>query len=226
MPTDLNTFDTTPHYAADDDDGRSLLALIAGLVAALIGGGIWAALVLVTNFEIGWVAWGIGGLVGVAMARTTANRTKQLAVAAAGFAVLGLLAGKVFIFLGSSGMIADAIEADAASLQGAVAWQMYDARELDDATLAEVDAAHQAGDTLSNATWAAMTSQAQSRLDAMSEDERHELALSAAQGVMGAIGLKAGVTAQLSFFDLLWVFLAVGTAFRMMSEPRRMPAAV
>src|SRR5688500_7513909 len=65
MPTDLNTFDTTPHYAADADDGRTPLALIAGLVAALMGGGIWAALVFITNLEIGWVAWGVGGLVGI-----------------------------------------------------------------------------------------------------------------------------------------------------------------
>ena len=226
MTTDLNTFDTTPHYAADADDGRTLLALLAGLVAALIGGGIWAGLVFATSLEIGWVAWGIGGLVGVAMARMTANRSKQLAMAAAGFAMLGLLAGKIFIFLGSSGMIADAIEADPASLQGAVAWQMYDTRELDQATLAQVDAAQQAGDTLTHATWATMTAQARSRLDAMSEDERHDIAISAAQGFIGAVGLRAGVTAQLSLFDLLWVFLAVGTAFRFMAEPKREPATV
>lgn len=226
MTTDQSAFDSAPHYASRADDGRSLLALIAGLVAALVGGGIWAALVFITNLEIGWVAWGIGGLVGVAMAHMTANRTKQLAVAAASFAMLGLLAGKVFIFLGSSGMIADAIEADPATLQSAIAWQMYDAREFDDITLSQIDGAQQAGDTISNATWAAMTSQAQTRLDAMSEDERHEAAVATAQGMIGAVGLRAGVSAQLSLFDLLWVFLAVGTAYRLMAEPKREPAMV
>lgn len=39
----------------------------AGLVAGLVGGGIWAAVAYGTNSEFGWIAWGIGGLVGFAV---------------------------------------------------------------------------------------------------------------------------------------------------------------
>ena len=49
--------------SAGSHDDRTPLALAAGLVAALVGGLVWAGIVLFTNYEIGWVAWGIGGLV-------------------------------------------------------------------------------------------------------------------------------------------------------------------
>ncbi|MEZ6235379.1 MAG: hypothetical protein R3B68_14430 [Phycisphaerales bacterium] len=40
-------------------------AAVFGLVAGAIGAAIWAAVAFFTNFEIGWIAWGIGALVGL-----------------------------------------------------------------------------------------------------------------------------------------------------------------
>jgi hypothetical protein len=218
---DMNAFSPEPARLEDD---RTPLALAMGLIAALAAGGLWAALVFVTDMEIGWAAWGVGGLVGLAMSKVTVNRSRQLALAAAGFAVLGLVAGKAFIFGASSGTIAEAIEADPAMMRGALAWQMYDARELDAATLAAVDDAQAAGDTLSNALWDAMGAQAGARLERMGAEERSALASSSAQAVVQSMGLLGGVMAQLTFFDLLWLFLAVGTAFRMMAAREGQPA--
>lgn len=42
--------------------------LIAGLVAGLVGAGIWAGISYGTGYEIGWLAWGIGAIVGLAVA--------------------------------------------------------------------------------------------------------------------------------------------------------------
>ena len=39
-------------------------AIIGGLIGALIGGGIWAAIALITDYEVGYVAIGIGFLAG------------------------------------------------------------------------------------------------------------------------------------------------------------------
>jgi hypothetical protein len=41
-----------------------LLATLAGGFAAIIGGGIWMTIMIVTGYEIGLLAWAIGGLVG------------------------------------------------------------------------------------------------------------------------------------------------------------------
>lgn len=206
------------------DDGRTPLALAAGLAAALIAGGIWAALVFVTNMEIGYVAWGVGLLVGLAMSRVTTQRTQQLAYIAAALAILGLAAGKVFIVAGSAGMVARELEENEEMLQGAVAWQLYEDRALEPQTLEQIDAVQAAGDTLSDALWGDMLAQADGRIAQMSPDEKHEVAVVVADGALQGVGMLGGVIAQLSLFDLLWLFLAVGTAYRMLAPDKEQPA--
>lgn len=209
----------------DASDDRNLLALAAGLVAALLGAGIWAGMVMVTDYEVGWVAWAIGGLVGLAMGRVTQLRSRQLAVAAAVFALVGLLAGKAFVVAGSAGAIADELRANTEYLQGPMAWQMFENEELDAVAMDGVRATHAAGDTLSDALWADMLAQSAIRLESMSEEARSAFAGEVASGYVQQLGLVDGVMAQLSGFDLLWLFLALGTAFRMMDAPAREPEA-
>jgi hypothetical protein len=202
-------------YVIPQDD-RTPLAIAAGLVAALVGGGIWAAIVLITSFEVGWAAWGIGFLVGLAMARTTINRSRALALTAAALAVLGLVAGKALVTTGSPGVIADHLVENPEYLEGALAWQMYDADELAPATMAAIDATDAAGDTLSDALWAEMVGQASDRLAGMSQPERRELAEASARAYVSQMTVADRLTAQFSGFDALWILLAVGTAFRVM----------
>lgn len=202
------------------DDGRTPLALAIGLAAGLAAGGLWAALVFITNMEIGYAAWGVGLLVGFAMTRVTQQRTQHLAYAAAMFALLGLIAGKAFIFAGSSSRIADELSKDTELMRSAVAWQMYADRTLDAPTLEVVDATQEAGDTLTDATWNSMLAQAETRLASMSDAEKDEVATATARGVMDTMGMAGGIRAQISLFDLLWVFLAVGTAYRMLAPQK------
>ncbi len=206
------------------DDGRAPLAVIAGLIAALVAGGIWAGLVFVTNVELGFVAWGVGLLVGLAMARVTNRRSQTLAVVAAALAILGLVAGKALIFVGSESRIADEVAESPDILAGMLAWEMYATRELTEPTLIALDAAETAGDTLSDALWDDMHAQASARLEGMTPEERRQLALAASGRLMGSMGLVGGIRAQLSLFDALWLFLAVGTAFQIMAPARRGPA--
>lgn len=200
------------------------LALAAGLVAALLGGGIWALIGIYGNLEVGWVAWGIGVMVGVAMAATTQLRTRQLAVAAAALALVGLLAGKAMTFAGSTGPIAAEMAADDEYMRGVMAWQLYGAGALDPALQSSIQEAEARGDTLSDANWAGMLAAAGPRLDALSAGEREAMAREVAGNMIRQMGLVAGVRAQLSGFDLLWLFLALATAFRIMDGPKHEPA--
>jgi hypothetical protein len=204
-------------------DDRLPLALAAGLVAALLGGVGWAAIVLFTSYEIGWAAWAIGGLVGFAMTRATPARSKKLAVAAATLALVGLLAGKAFVALGSAGVIADELTATPEYLAGGVAWQMYDAGELAPATMQALEFAEDAGDTLSDALWEDMLAQASARIASMSDEERQAVADEIASNYVAQMGLVEGVVTQLSGFDLLWIVLALGTAFQMMNAQELKP---
>jgi hypothetical protein len=216
--TELNESSYSEPPVTDD---RAPLALALGLVVALVAGGLWALIVFITNLEIGYAAWGVGLMVGIAMSRVTRARTQQLAYAAAGLALLGLLAGKVFIFAGSAGRVASEFAGNDDIMKTGVAWQLYAVRELDPATLEELDRTRAAGDTLSDAVWESMRAQASTKLAAMSAEERQAAARTMARGMISEMGVVAGVKAQLSLFDLLWAFLAVGTAYRMLAPASR-----
>lgn len=205
----------------DQDDGRGTLALAAGMVAAALGGGVWAGVILLTNMEIGWVAWGIGALVGIVMSRVTRKRTLKLAYAAAGYAIFGLIIGKAFSLTASVGIIARQIEGDSAVMVNAVAWQMYQARELNQPTLEIIDAAVGSGSELGDATTTDMQQQAGAKIAQMSPQQKREAATGAASASLRNAGLVEIIGSQLSFFDLLWVSLAVATAFKMMAPRKR-----
>ena len=44
------------------------MAFVGAAMSAVIGAFIWGGITYFTNYEVGWVAWGIGGLIGFASA--------------------------------------------------------------------------------------------------------------------------------------------------------------
>lgn len=210
-------------HPAHGDDGLPALAIAAGLVAALAGGGIWAAIAIFGGLEVGWVAWGIGMLAGGAMAVTTPVRSRQLALVAASLALVGLLAGKAMTFAGSAGPISEEILADEAYMSGMAAWELYRAGALPPAVQAGVAETESRGDTLSDALWAAMLTAGQERLTATPEEDRRAIARAAASGMIRQTGLLGGIRLQMSGFDILWAILALATAARIMAGPKAEP---
>lgn len=74
-------------------------ALFAGLVAAVVGGVGWTIQVVLTDYELGIIAWAIGGLAGFAVSRAAgARRGLPLQVVAVVSALLGILLGKYGTF--------------------------------------------------------------------------------------------------------------------------------
>jgi len=69
--------------------------VVGGAVGGALGAAVWAGVAYFTNFEIGWIAWGIGALVGAGVAMGAGERVgPRTATAAAVIAVLAVLAGK------------------------------------------------------------------------------------------------------------------------------------
>lgn len=213
----------TSIHPARHDDGLPPLTLAAGLVAALIGGAVWAAIAIFGNLEVGWVAWGIGAAVGGAMALTTPARSRKLAVVAAMLALVGLAAGKAMTFAGSAGPIAEEIMEEDGYMQGMTAWQMYAEGALSPDLQTAVADTEARGDTLTDALWADMLEEAEGRLAAMSEEDRRALARETAGGMIRQMGIVEGMKAQLSGFDFLWIALALATAFRIMDAVKPEP---
>ena len=75
-------------------------ALTLGLLAGLLAGGIWYAIVVVTGYEIGYVAIGIGYLIGHGvLIGSGKKRAASLQLLSGGIALCSLLAANYFTFL-------------------------------------------------------------------------------------------------------------------------------
>jgi len=81
------------------ESNKIALPILGALLSAVVGGVVWAAIVAWTNYELGIVAWAIGGLAGYAVANLA---NKQVSAAHQVIAVLasliGILLGKYFSF--------------------------------------------------------------------------------------------------------------------------------
>ncbi len=73
------------------------LALVLALVAAIAGAYIWRAMVIYTGYEIGYMAWIIGGMVGFCAA-LGGSRGESTGVACAVLACLAILGGKYMAY--------------------------------------------------------------------------------------------------------------------------------
>ncbi len=195
-----------------------LPALLAGLGAALVGGAVWTGIMALTGYEVGYAAWALGGLVGLAMKYATPRRGPVPAASAARMALVGLIFARVLIgefVLATSGV--DEILGDEQLLQQAavVDLQLYGGFPEDVQT--EYDAIAE-GDTISDALWDRMVSAGSDHLAALPDEDRVVLAEQLSGLTMQQLGPVGRVAAQLSAFDLLWAFLALSTAWGMMKK--------
>lgn len=70
-----------------------LRALLGAVIGGAIGAGIWAAITVSTGYEIGWIAWGVGVLVGggaMALSRGEASSTTGAIAALVALAAVGV----------------------------------------------------------------------------------------------------------------------------------------
>ncbi len=70
--------------------------LIAGLVAMLVGAAIWAVITVISSYQIGWMAVGVGLLVALAMRVVGKGIDRSFAIAGAVLALVGCLLGNLF----------------------------------------------------------------------------------------------------------------------------------
>ena len=72
------------------------LGLIGGVVAMLLGTTLWVVITVVTNFQIGYMAVGIGFLVGFAIQKLGRGFEPRFRYLGAGLALLGCVLGNLF----------------------------------------------------------------------------------------------------------------------------------
>ncbi len=74
------------------------LAAVAGLLAAIVGALIWAVVTVLTNYQIGWMAVGVGFLVGGVVRLFGRGLEKRFGYLGAGMALFGCLLGNCLAY--------------------------------------------------------------------------------------------------------------------------------
>ncbi len=202
----------------ESGDARVVPAVIAGAVAAVVGGAVWAAIVKFANLEVGWVAWGVGLLVGVAMAAVTPQRGRAMAMLAALLAAGGLVAGKTMIIkFATEPALAEEIAADEEWLAEAAAHELYAIDALPEDVRARYDALAD-DDTIPDALWADMLAAGAAHLEAAEPEDRDSIAEGYASYLLSGIDFMTLLQMQMSLWDLLWFGLAISTAWKIMAR--------
>lgn len=216
-----------PQSEADSNAGPEIgtKALMAGMTVSLLGGALWALIVALTDYEVGWLAWGIGVGIGAAMVRLTSARGYLVAAIAAGFAVLGLLTGKLLIleYVTTPATI-EGLKNDDALVVSLVASELRENHTLPASLQVRVDSLA-TSDTLSDALWEEMVTAGKVYFDSLTDDDKAATRARTASFVMGQVPLLTKLGWQMSGYDLLWLFLAVGSPWRMLRRPEEEAAA-
>ncbi|EFM10608.1 hypothetical protein PaecuDRAFT_2520 [Paenibacillus curdlanolyticus YK9] len=76
-----------------------VLPVLGALAAAIVGGGLWAAIAVWTDYELGLIAWVIGGMAGYAVSYLSGGLATQAhRVIAVIASLIGIVLGKYFLF--------------------------------------------------------------------------------------------------------------------------------
>lgn len=75
---------------------RLPLAVLGGLLASLAGAAIWAGITVATEYQIGWMAIGVGFLVGMVVRVAGRGLSNTYRWIGAGFALFGCALGNIF----------------------------------------------------------------------------------------------------------------------------------
>jgi hypothetical protein len=83
-----------------DDQPSLLMGLVGGLIAMLGGAIVWGAVTYFTQYQIGWVAIGVGFLVGVAVRFFGKGKTLIFGISSAVLALVGCALGNLMFYSG------------------------------------------------------------------------------------------------------------------------------
>lgn len=207
-----------PHetISVDSRDGWPARAIIAGAAASVIGGGAWALIAVLGNLEVGYVAWGIGFLVGWAMMRSTDYRGSTPAATAAALAAVGLISGKLLIVeLMTGGRLVEEVTSTPELMEQAAFFDLQVTNGWSDSVLQGLSTLGET-DTIPDVLWDVMRTEMGRHANEAPVAERERMASAFAEAMVADVGLVERIRSQLSPYDLLWFGLALTTAWRML----------
>ena len=92
---------TQPAIEQLDDQPNLFIGLIGGVIAMLVGAIVWGVISYITEYQIGWMAIGVGFLVGIAIRFSGRGKTITFGVSGAVLALIGCLLGNLLFYAGA-----------------------------------------------------------------------------------------------------------------------------
>lgn len=89
-----------PAIGQIDDQPNLVMGLIGGLIAMLVSAIIWGAVTYFTEYQIGWMAIGVGFLVGVAVKFFGRGKSAAFGISGAVLALIGCVLGNLLFYSG------------------------------------------------------------------------------------------------------------------------------
>lgn len=200
--------------------------LAAGLTAGLFGAFVWAGIRYSINFEVGYIAWGIGAIVGFAVRAAAGNDKEGFAPGATAVAVAigAVVLGK---FLAIHFLVNKELAEMPFPTFTAETAQLQFAHEIAEERISKGQTLTFAGgkklEEVENPTEfpPAIWQEATNKWNATPADEQKRMTDEANRGMEKFKGALASSARNKAFansfgpFDLLWFFLAAGTAYKL-----------
>lgn len=200
--------------------------IIAGSIGGAVGAAVWAAISYFANAEVGYIAWGIGFIVGFFVRVAAGENENGMApgLTAAIVAIVAVLGGKyagAYMLASSDAAEISAITFSAEDAIISLADELVVQREAKGQQVAfpdgkTIDDAMEQGDyppDIWNEATAAWT-----KLSAHEQQKKIEDFKQQHQQRLKSLGIgnhEQTFLASFGLFDLLWFFLAAGTAYRL-----------
>jgi hypothetical protein len=221
----VKVYGVTPH-GRPSGPSPTLAGLLAGILAAVV----WALLVYVTHNTIGLAAWGVGGLVGLAVAKPAREAHESRSTTAVVLAAAVVVLAKVLIVeVALPPLIRDEILQSREATAAMFMVDMAAHRSFSPALQAAIDSlARERHDSLgsehSPALQYRMISEALDRAAAASLAERERLVRAAMGGVLGRLGFLSLLGRSFGVLDVLWLGLGLSTAWKLGQSPGPRPS--
>ncbi|MEZ4459378.1 MAG: hypothetical protein R3E66_06545 [bacterium] len=214
--------ETTPPDSEHDDlepgppdKPRFVLGFVVGLIACVVLALVWAAVAGLSGFEIGYLAFAVGGITGFAVVRGAGSANHGTGALAVGLSIFGLILAKVLtvvLFLPSQ--VAAELAKDPETVGNRIYQLEYRKGNIDPEIMQWYD--NNAEDVEPPAELAkkirSMDADYVQRAAMMSSEERERMVEPFADALVESIPFEERF--DLSFYDLLWLGLAVGAAWR------------
>jgi hypothetical protein len=193
--------------------------LLAGLIAAIGIIVAWVGLVYVTHHPVGIAAWGVGGLLGIVVAKAAKPPTKATGALAAGLTlVTALLAKVVLVAVALQPMMRQELANDPSALIMLFLLEKTEQKSFSPELQATINAGpNLVADTTffgpGHEVREKMIDEAAAAARASSFDERKRLVHKHYDKFLDKLGFGVLLLATFGLLDLLWIGLGMSTAW-------------